>query len=121
MRKAYTFANEIDEGKGQAIPVNPSTGERYQMPGMGTMRFANLHRLATSRLFAARQHIQKLAIAQGLFVLAVSVVMWHSITKAEISLSSGWYRSSCKWSLLFLDRVQSEVHHAVSLAFKGEF
>lgn len=71
MRKAYQFAQEQGDGTDKAIPIDPSTGRQYPRPGMGTMRFANLHRFTTSRLFAERQHIQRLAIAQGVFVIAV--------------------------------------------------
>ena len=72
MRKSYTYTYQYDGGKGAAVPKDPSTGLPYTMPGLGTLRFANLHRFTTSRLFAERQHIQKLVIVQAVFLVAVS-------------------------------------------------
>ena len=74
MRKAYALAKEYDGGDGKAIPIDPASGQAYAYPGFGTMRFANLHRFTTSRLFAARQHIQKLVVVQAVFLVAVSTV-----------------------------------------------
>lgn len=41
-------------------------------PGMGTMRYYDVHRLTISRLFAERRHISKLLYACLLFTLLVS-------------------------------------------------
>ena len=69
MRKAWNYAKDRTEG-GMPMQVDGTT--QWPYPTIGTMRFDRMHRFTTSRLFAQRNHIQKLMIFQSLLFVAVS-------------------------------------------------
>ena len=70
MRKAWNFGHEQTGG-----PPLKDDWTPWPWPGAGTMKYDKLSRLTLSRMFAARNHIQKLLLVQALFLIAVSSVL----------------------------------------------